>query len=94
MRNLASKKYGLDMLEPHLPSATLEQVLGGREGWWAGGRAAGGWVGGQAGIMHTYVNWGGLQERESRVLQRFIQDFFQTEGGPICRPHLPGNSTC
>lgn len=26
MRNLASKKYGLDMLEPHLPSATLEQV--------------------------------------------------------------------
>ena len=62
MRNLASKKYGLDMLEPHLPSAirTLEQVLGGREGgregWWAGG-----WVGGQAGIIHTYVNWGGLQ---------------------------------
>ena len=26
MRNLARKKYGLDMLEPHLPSATLEQV--------------------------------------------------------------------
>ena len=31
MRNLASKKYGLDMLEPHLPNAKLEQVLGGRE---------------------------------------------------------------
>ncbi len=26
MRNLAFKKYGLQMLEPHLPSATLEQV--------------------------------------------------------------------
>ena len=26
MRNLAEQKYGLTMLEPHLPSATLEQV--------------------------------------------------------------------
>ena len=26
MRNLAEQKYGLVMLEPHLPSATLEQV--------------------------------------------------------------------
>ena len=26
MRNLAEQKYGLAMLEPHLPSATLEQV--------------------------------------------------------------------
>lgn len=26
MRNLAERKYGLVMLEPHLPSATLEQV--------------------------------------------------------------------
>ena len=28
MRNLAERKYGLMMLEPHLPSATLEQVSG------------------------------------------------------------------
>ena len=28
MRNLAEQKYGLAMLEPHLPSATLEQVSG------------------------------------------------------------------
>ena len=28
MRNLAEQKYGLVMLEPHLPSATLEQVSG------------------------------------------------------------------
>ena len=27
MRNLAEQKYGLSMLEPHLPSATLEQGL-------------------------------------------------------------------
>ena len=27
MRNLAEQKYGLVMLEPHLPSGTLEQVL-------------------------------------------------------------------
>ena len=47
MRNLASKNYGLDMLEPHLPSATLEQVLGGREGGKEGRR------GGRAGIMHA-----------------------------------------
>ncbi len=26
MRNLAEQKYGLVMLEPHLPSGTLEQV--------------------------------------------------------------------
>ncbi len=26
MRNLAEQKYGLAMLEPHLPSGTLEQV--------------------------------------------------------------------
>ncbi len=26
MRNMAEQKYGLIMLEPHLPSATLEQV--------------------------------------------------------------------
>ena len=33
MRNMAEQKYGLIMLEPHLPSATLEQmrVEGGRE---------------------------------------------------------------
>ncbi len=38
MRNLASKKYGLDVFEPYLPSATLEQVLeGGREGGREGG---------------------------------------------------------
>ena len=30
MRNLAEQKYGLVMLEPHLPSATLEQVYRGR----------------------------------------------------------------
>ena len=55
MRNLASKKYGLDMLEPHLPSATLEQVLGGggggrggREGR-RGGGGCGGWVNGREG---------------------------------------------
>ena len=41
MRNMAEQKYGLIMLEPHLPSATLEQV---REGAgkeierWRGGR--------------------------------------------------------
>ncbi len=27
MRNLAEQKYGLAMIEPHLPSATLEQGL-------------------------------------------------------------------
>lgn len=27
MRNLAREKYGLDLAEPYLPSATLEQVL-------------------------------------------------------------------
>lgn len=27
MRSLAEEKYGLVMMEPHLPSATLEQVL-------------------------------------------------------------------
>jgi hypothetical protein len=31
MRNMAEQKYGLIMLEPHLPSATLEQVKRGRE---------------------------------------------------------------
>ena len=30
MRNMAEQKYGLVMLEPHLPSATLEQVRRGR----------------------------------------------------------------
>ena len=28
MRNLAEEKFGLVMMEPHLPSATLEQVRG------------------------------------------------------------------
>ena len=53
MRNLASKKYGLDMLQPHLPSATLEQVFweGGREGGWVGGGGGGGEE------RHAYVNW-------------------------------------
>ena len=44
MRNMAEQKYGLIMLEPHLPSATLEQVRGrSRKGdremeTWRGGR--------------------------------------------------------
>jgi hypothetical protein len=38
MRNMAEQKYGLIMLEPHLPSATLEQVKGGREMGGEGGR--------------------------------------------------------
>ena len=52
MRNLASKKYGLDMLEPHL--RMLEQV-------WEGGGGGGGReeesVGRGGSAMH-YVNLG------------------------------------
>ena len=43
MRNMAEQKYGLIMLELHLPSATLEQV---REG---AGREIERWRGGREG---------------------------------------------
>ena len=53
MRNMAEQKYGLIMLEPHLPSATLEQV---REG---AGREIEGWRGGERKRMKEREEEGG-----------------------------------
>ena len=71
MRNLASKKYGVDMLEPHLPSATLEQVWEGeREGGRERGRE------GKGGEGVSAVQWSENRGERIRVEECLV-------GGPL-----------